>query len=816
MNKIFYTILLLLFAVLGPVESTAINKPIGTWDYVAAFSPLQKKVIPTRSGMVYFLSGTSLFAYDTENDESHTYNHENILNDFDVDNIFYNKDKKYLLIAYDNGNIDLLYDDGHVDNISDIRDADNIDYHTILDVDFDAKNNRIYVAMPFGIVVIDDDKNEVIETGNYSKKVNALSVVGKNLVINIDKELFYIPLGRSIRLFNNFKQIASYFALKEIQAVGTDAVITVDDSNTIRYTELDLASGNISSNKVLMYYVPSYYFVNLASGKVKFIADNVLYSFNEEKKLLMICELPEEQKFDIFASSLKGDDDYWVLSHYGLSKYEITSDGDITVKMQAYIPEDFSVKKAFYFYPTLHNKFLFVQNVGYTGYKFGLSAERGRSEPQTAGRIDMNTGEAIDVTLYPVDTDLNVGKYWRNDKYLTGVTAMAPDSDHPEVYYVSSAEQGLMKVRNGELEGRFDDTNSPLIRYDNRYICYGCNVDRGGNVWMAMVSPGYSVEPIWVLPREKAALNPSQVKKEDWVKVPLGEKIDYYCTQDVVFLNCMKSNMIFILDSNVNNKLVAIDTRGTFNKLNDDIYYCWSDIYDQDGNKFTADRHLSLCEDNEGKVWWGTNQGIMLIEDPTKATSSSMRMTHIKVPRNDGSNLADYLLGSDFINSITVDAANRKWIATNDSGLYLVSSDGQEILEHFHSNNSPLPTNRINAVFVNPNTNTLYVGTKSGVYTYRTNVSRPSENYKDVYAFPNPVRPDYTGNIYVTGLIDNSLVKISDTSGTVLAQGTSEGGMFTWDGCNLKGRRVPTGVYYAYVSNPETSEGTVLKIMVVK
>ena len=60
----------------------------------------------------------------------------------------------------------------------------------------------------------------------------------------------------------------------------------------------------------------------------------------------------------------------------------------------------------------------------------------------------------------------------------------------------------------------------------------------------------------------------------------------------------------------------------------------------------------------------------------------------------------------------------------------------------------------------------------------------------NVYAYPNPVRPDYTGLITVTGLTLNADVKIVTVNGTLVAEGRSNGGMFTWDGCDKSGRRV--------------------------
>ena len=189
-----------------------------------------------------------------------------------------------------------------------------------------------------------------------------------------------------------------------------------------------------------------------------------------------------------------------------------------------------------------------------------------------------------------------------------------------------------------------------------------------------------------------------------------------------------------------------------------------------------------------------------------------------KVPRNDGTNYADFLLDSDQINSIAVDHSNRKWVATDFSGVYLVSANGDKIIKHFDTNNSPLPSNRVTAVVCDKNDNTVYFGTMEGLFSYKSDSSPAMDNYDDVYAYPNPVRPEYSGDITITGLMDNSLVKIADTAGNVFYQGRSEGGMVTWNGRNQSGERVRSGIYYVYVSTGgegQNTAGAVTKIMVI-
>ena len=187
------------------------------------------------------------------------------------------------------------------------------------------------------------------------------------------------------------------------------------------------------------------------------------------------------------------------------------------------------------------------------------------------------------------------------------------------------------------------------------------------------------------------------------------------------------------------------------------------------------------------------------------------------VPRNDGTIYGDYLLGTELIFGIAVDPSNRKWIATRTSGVYLVSADGTKIISNYTTDNSPLPSNIVEGVTCDPNSNTVYFGTPYGIASFLSDSAPASDDYSDVYAYPNPVRPEYTGWITVKGLMDNSLVKIADIAGNVFFQGRSEGGMISWDGCDASGRRVRSGVYLVLASQGDDngSSGVATKIMVV-
>lgn len=201
---------------------------------------------------------------------------------------------------------------------------------------------------------------------------------------------------------------------------------------------------------------------------------------------------------------------------------------------------------------------------------------------------------------------------------------------------------------------------------------------------------------------------------------------------------------------------------------------------------------------------------------PNDVANGGGQVTQHKVPRNDGTNLADYLLSNVETRCIAVDGGNRKWIATS-SGVFLISDDCNTQIEHFTTDNSPLPSNTVYYVLADPNSNMVYFATEKGLCSYQSDATTPNEKMtKDnVYAYPNPVTPDYTGYITVVGLSYNADVKIVTSNGTLVNQGRSTGGSYRWNGCDLKGKRVASGIYMVEAATEDGGKGTVCKIAVI-
>ena len=284
-------------------------------------------------------------------------------------------------------------------------------------------------------------------------------------------------------------------------------------------------------------------------------------------------------------------------------------------------------------------------------------------------------------------------------------------------------------------------------------------------------------------------------------------------------------------NTNINLRHPFFDSRGLLWFVNDNwlssSLHCYqpetggmktiNSFYNQDGTALNINTgvHCAL-EDNDHNIWIGTVAGPLML--PANEINSSFPMfTQVKIPRNDGTNYADYLLSNIEINAMAMDGAGRLWMGTANNGVYLIDSDKMTQLHHFTTANSPLLSNYIYDLAINPTNGVVYISTEKGLCSYHSDATTPNEEMSkdNVWAYPNPVEPHYTGMITITGLSYNADVKICAANGAIIHQGRSNGGTYQWNGCDSKGQRVASGVYMVQTAKSDGSKGTVCKIAVV-
>lgn len=248
-----------------------------------------------------------------------------------------------------------------------------------------------------------------------------------------------------------------------------------------------------------------------------------------------------------------------------------------------------------------------------------------------------------------------------------------------------------------------------------------------------------------------------------------------------------------------------------------DATKCYKKFTNQDGTEIAVGYVRAIAEDNKNNIWVGTSAGPLMLE-ASQITKDSPVFTQVKVPRNDGTNYADYLLSGVDITCIAIDKANRKWFGTSSNGVYLISDDNIQQLQHFTRSNSPLLSDDIESIAINTESGEVYFGTNLGLCSYQSDVNSINEemNKDNVWAYPNPVKPDYTGLITIIGLTNKADIKIVTSNGVLVNKGTSNGGIYQWDGRDLKGKMVTSGIYMVETATSDGSKGTVCKIAIIR
>lgn len=423
-----------------------------------------------------------------------------------------------------------------------------------------------------------------------------------------------------------------------------------------------------------------------------------------------------------------------------------------------------------------------------------------------SGRIAKNNIGIIQIydgnnwILYPTNLQEITGV-----KYVDQNCIDVDPSD--ENHIIAAGRTGLYEFQNGTFKKLWNKHNSPLrpaIDKNNELsdaytLVHGIKFDKNGNLLV---------------------LN-SQAKDVNLMMLTKEGKWETYTKNELFY----KDNI-----GNTSLKSLIIDSRGLYwfvnSQWNNSTVNCYQPSTDelitykyfnnQDGINYPFVPN-AVSEDLNGNIWVATNMGPFIIKKE-EIGQESVTFYQEKVPRNDGTDYADYLLSGIACNCIAIDGAGRKWVATTETGVFLVSEDNMTQINHFTTDNSKLLSNNVLNISINQETGEVFFGTDQGLCSYVSDAIEPAESMdKDhVYAYPNPVDfSNYSGLITVTGLTFNADVKITNAAGFLVAEGRSNGGLFTWDGKDKKGNRVGSGVYHVITATNDGKKGTICRIAVI-
>ena len=781
-NKRIYSLFIILCLFFIPARVQEANKWASQISYLNDIQSIEQN-----GNIIYSLTDGKLFSYNNSDESIEPYIKIDGGNT-DIKHISYSSKHKCLVITRSDANIELLYDDKSYVNIPDLKNTtQNID-KTINKVSL--YDDYAYIATNFGFLTINLSKKEVKESGVFNVPFYSILAYENKLYAATKDGILYINLADNVQDFNSWstQEVSIHYTdhtekdstftdseIRDIVAFKKQLHFFVPQKGIFRMENSTSVKSVLNGNGInSMEYTNNDHLIVLGT--------NVFWDFEDINKS---TKINIDEITSIIPNANKSGE-YWASSS-GNNLSLIKINGNSYEYVKRWIVPSGPVSN-YPFSLTLQNRQLLVTGGGFYLDRMGKPAS-----------ISIYKDSKW-TNIYPGDISGPSGFISQDIVY-----AISEPTNQNHIF-ASSWGEGLYEFEGTKFQNRYDESNStiepiPLLNY--RRVS-GMVFDKNNNLWLlnSMVENIIKVRlksgewtQLYYPDIAKASTNPKNIV------------IDRYSNKWITSIG--DDAYLFIFNDN-----------GTIGNTSDDktIYISKTSntpFVDQDGKRLTISAIYSITEDVNGNFWVGTDIGPFVVYSSSNIFSKNVVFNKIKIEKESGSNAVTGLLEGVVINAIAIDGANRKWIATQTSGVYLISADNQETLEHFTLDNSPLPSNNVISLAIDSHNGTVYIGTERGLMSYGGVATEGSENFSNVYAYPNPVRPNYEGSVTVTGLQTNSRVKITDLKGNLINEGRSLGGQYSWNMQNARGRRVDSGIYLVFGSSEDGSEGVVTKIMVI-
>lgn len=766
--------LTIIFTLLS-ISSFCQDYAIGQWK---SHFPLNKCIdIAQSTSTVYSASSSGIIILDKSTSEKSMLTKSEGLMDVDISTIYYNENNNQLIIGYKSGGID-IYQNGSITSILDVVRSPIIGGKSINNIK--NINGYLYLCTEFGVVVFDDNKKEVKDT-YYIGQNNALSI-------------------NDIELYNDTFYVA------------TELGVYSASSNTLLSNKNNWNLQNLKNSQA--YYNELFVFKGLLCANL-YSATNIpdtIYAYNKNKKW-------DQSAFLITAknNSFEIKNNKIVISHdYGISIYDTTF---TRLDFIFVITDNISPQPSKAIWDLDNDEIIWIADKRFGliknikiwtnkiyKYKNPISNNCQKIEVSNNiiwiatggiygsqwGNVWLQEGvskyDGIDWTIYNKENVINIDTVY-------DFIDIAIDPEDENHVYIATLGDGVLELKNGEVLNHFSNINSTLqeVQSGNDWYWIGATAvsfDNDGNLWVANHS---SSSILSVLDTDG-----------DWHGIDLRTYTSNSITGDLLLTTNNQAWLTFPKTQGI----LIFDANNTFNDTSDDNGIVLTQNYGLPSNQVYA-----VTEDLDGEIWIGTDKGIAVVYSPQNIfTGGGLEAKKILIEQ-DG--YTEYLLENNTVSAIAVDAADRKWIGTRSSGVFLLSDDGTEEITHFTEENSPLPSNEIKTIAINHKTGEVFFGTEKGVVSYRAEATQGVTQHNTVSVYPNPVRETYSGPIAIKGLVTDAKVKITDISGNLVFETIALGGQAIWYGKDLNGNRAASGIYLVFSTNNDGSESIVSKILFI-
>ncbi len=736
----------------------------GNWrDHLAYLKA--NNIANTPNKIYCAFEGSGLLSFNKNSGEIEKLSKPNYLSDIDISFVKYASGPEVLVLGYNNGNIDLITHEGLL-NKPEIKHKSLTTTKTINNIE--CVGNYCYLACDFGIVVLDLLKMEIKDSYIFGPNGSTLQV--NNVAISDEAIYAATELGlyKADLSSPNLLDYSNWELLQNVPETGTAFKFVEIYTNTIvaAYT-----SNNNNHDQIIILDKTGWKNWNIHT-------DTTINNIDEKDGLLSICgntysilvneQMVVQHEFDLAKGTdiLKDETGrIYLASKNGLTYMDGNDLRYITVNG----PRFNSTSKV----ATMGDQVWVTSGGPFRIYKEG-GAHNFSNEKWKSLNAGWNPGLE------------NVGNLYK----------LVFDPVNPYHVYASAYIYGLYEIENFEVTKKYTWENTPLfqttIEKNVGPRIMGLDFDSKGKLWAIMDETN---QPVYTLDSEG-----------NWENLELSSSI-FFHGENYADLLVTSDDQVWILSKNDGIIVLKENDDGSITENN-------FAIRNKDGENLS--NAYCIVEDKEGVIWIGTNRGpIRYSPSQTNEylTNKEAFGNQIRIPRNDGTGLADFLLDYEVINQIAVDGGNRKWLATEQSGVFLISDDGKKTIHHF--TDEFLFSNNVIGIGVQENTGEVIISTNLGVIGYMGTSTEGDLDFNDVYVYPNPIRPDYEGEITVRGLLYNTQVKITDVSGNLVYETISYGGQAVWDGKDFNGQRVHTGVYLVFLSNEDGSKTHVTKLLFI-
>jgi streptogramin lyase len=757
------------------------------------FSYLNINKVVDADDKFYAASENALFSYDLQTNQLSTITTINGLSGELISTLHYSNEYQLLLIGYENGLIEVYTEsDQEILKVVDIINKVTIPSSQKKINHFNEFNSLVYIATDYGISVYDLEGLEFGDT-YYIGDGGAQISVSQTAILN--NEIFAACSSSSgIKSASLSNSNLTDFQLWNSLAGGGFKAITVFDTSLYAVNSANKIFEISGANFIPLFdYPQDVAELNASNNSLLVTTNSKVYQYELGFNLMNVYSTNSE--FDTsFVAALKMDEVVYIgTTDYGVLKSNplASSEYDEIHPIGPLKNEAFSLSHG---YGNLW--------VSYGDYSIFFNPSPNKSYG-ISNYVDENwvntTYDSIQQTTARTVLNLNT----------ISINPLSPNQ-----VFISSFANGLLDFKKEESITLLDDSNSSLEslvlpgspNFKSIRIS-GSTFDRDGNLWVLNSKVDNALKK----------LNPAS---SSWTSYDFSAIISDPISEELGFSEVVIGPDQTKWIGSYSKGLIGFNESGMMLK----------NISDEDVANLPTSAIKSLALDKNNVLWIGTYRGLRVLYNTSNFFSEDMVRTESIIILEEG--LPKELLAQQFITDIKVDGSNNKWISTADAGVFYLSSSGQKTIYHFTKYNSPLPSNAVNDMALDSDNGVVYFGTNRGLVAFKTGGSSTSSSLKDVYIYPNPVRPGFNmteDKIKIKNISENLNIKITDIEGNLVAEAQSnvnlrykgynleiDGGTAYWNGKNLANNTVASGVYVVLFSDFDTFETKVSKIMIIR